>query len=90
MAALPSTGSPVRSAPHPQHTEGGQLKLSSGSSTRHIVTPGAPGCFPGRRFPRSRSDRSVPPFLYELSDDGGFDDVEESPARSPLKLINPL
>jgi hypothetical protein len=30
--------------------------LSSGASTRLIVDPGSPGCFPGRRFPRSRSD----------------------------------
>ena len=58
--------------------------LSSGSSTRFIVDPGSPGCFPGRRFPRSRSDRSPPFFLYGLSDDGGRDDVDESlrPCRS--------
>ena len=43
-----------------------------------IVVPGSPGCFPGRRFPRSRSDRSRGFFSYGLSDDGGFDDVEES------------
>ena len=52
--------------------------LSSGSSTRFIVVPGSPGCLPGRRFPRSRSDRSAPFFLYGLSDDGGRDDVDES------------
>ena len=45
-----------------QHTAGGQSTVSSGSSTRFIVIPGSPGCFPGRRFPRSRSDRS-PPFF---------------------------
>jgi hypothetical protein len=49
----------------------------SGSSTRLIVDPGSPGCLPGRRFPRSRSDRSFF-FLYGLSDDGGRDDVDES------------
>jgi hypothetical protein len=43
-----------------------------------IVVPGSPGCLPGRRFPRSRSDRSAPFFLYGLSDDGGRDDVDES------------
>jgi hypothetical protein len=43
-----------------------------------IVVPGSPGCFPGRRFPRSRSDRSRPFFLYGLSDDGGRDDEAES------------
>jgi hypothetical protein len=45
------------------------------------VAPGSPGCLPGRRFPRSRSDRSRG-FLYGLSDDGGRDEVDESiPAR---------
>ena len=45
-----------------------------------IVAPGLPGCLPGRRFPRSRSDRSAPFFLYGLSDEGGRDDVESFPA----------
>jgi hypothetical protein len=35
------------------------LHDSSGSSTRFIVIPGSPGCFPGRRFPRSRSERDA-------------------------------
>ena len=44
--------------------------------------PGSPGCFPGARFPFSRSDRSAGFSLYGLSDVGGLDDVEESfPAR---------
>jgi len=43
-----------------------------------IVIPGPPGCLPGRRFPRSRSDRSLSFFLYGLSEEGGRDDVEES------------
>ncbi len=43
-----------------------------------IVVPGSPGCLPGRRFPRSRSDQSLLFFLYGLSDDGGRDDVAES------------
>jgi len=51
---------------------------SSGSSTRFIVDPGSPACFPGRRFPRSRNDRPLPLFLYGLSEDGGLDDVDES------------
>ena len=54
------------------------MRLLSGSSTRFIVVPGSPGCLPGRRFPRSRSDRSPFFFLYGLSDDGGRDDVDES------------
>ena len=45
---------------------------------RFIVVPGSPGCLPGRRLPRSRSDRSAPFFLYGLSDDGGCDEVDES------------
>ena len=69
--------SPARPAPHPRHADGGHETVSSGSSTRCIVVPGSPGCLPGRRFPRSRSDRSAP-FLYGLSDDGGRDDVDES------------
>jgi len=49
---------------------------------RFIVAPGAPGCLPGRRLPRSRSDRSRGFFLYGLSDDGGREDTDESlPAR---------
>ncbi len=72
-----SNGAPATPAPHPQHAAGGNSSLSSGSSTRFIVVPGSPGCLPGRRFPRSRSDRSAP-FLYGLSDDGGRDDVDES------------
>ena len=73
---------PDRSAPHPRHSAGGYQNRCAGSSTRRIVVPGSPGCFPGARFPFSRSDRSRGFFLYGLSDDGGFDDVEESfPAR---------
>jgi hypothetical protein len=72
------TGAPARSAPHPRHAAGGQSILSSGSSARLIVIPGSPGCFPGRRFPRSRSERSLPFFLYGLSEEGGRDDVDES------------
>ena len=30
----------------------------TGPATSLIVVPGSPGCLPGRRFPRSRSDRS--------------------------------
>ena len=60
---------------------------------QRIVVPGSPGCFPGRRFPRSRSDRSRPFFLYGLSDDGGLDDVDESlPAcrsRSSTRAARP-
>jgi hypothetical protein len=44
--------------------------------------PGSPGCFPGRRFPRSRSDRSLGFFACGLSEDGGLDEFDESlPSR---------
>jgi hypothetical protein len=46
-----------------------------------MVDPGSPGCLPGRRCPRPRSDRSLLFFfffLYGLSEEGGLDDVEES------------
>jgi hypothetical protein len=36
------------------------------------------GCFPGRRFPRSRSDRSRGSFWYGLSDDGALEEFRES------------
>ena len=54
-----------------------------------MVVPGSPGCFPGRRFPRSRSDRSRGFFRYGLSDDGGRDDIEESLPDLPLQLLHP-
>ena len=56
--------------------------VSSGSSDSPNVLPGAPGCLPGFRPVFSRSDRSVLFFVYGLSDDGGFDELEESrPSR---------
>jgi len=61
---------------------------SAGSSTRLIVDPGSPGCFPGRRCPRSRSDQSLLFFLYGLSEDGGLDDIDESlPASRSSRSI---
>ena len=65
---------------------------------RFIVIPGSPGCFPGRRFPRSRSDRFAPFFLSGLSEEGGREDVEESlpawrsssPTRSAKRSTCPV
>ena len=52
--------------------------ISSGSSDSLKVLPGAPGCLPGRRPVFSRSDRSLLPLVNGLSDDGGFEEREES------------
>jgi hypothetical protein len=82
QAATSVIGTPrgwlARPVPHPRHTAGGHQILSSGSSVSFIVVPGTPGCLPGRRLPRSRSDRSRLFNLYGLSDDGGRDDTDES------------
>ena len=57
-------GEPVPARrPGPCRTRGarpaGGQSSSSGSSTRFIVDPGSPGCFPAAVSPRSRSDRSL-------------------------------
>ena len=55
------------------------------------VEDSAPGCFPGLRPLRPRSDRSLGLFLYGLSDDGGLDDAEESlPRRRSISATRPL
>src|SRR5580693_1182538 len=56
------------------------LKKAPDAWLGHIVTPGSPGCLPGHRFPRSRSDRSVLlfSFLCGPSEEGGREDVDES------------
>lgn len=59
------------------HAAGPQNTVSPGSGDCLSVEDSALGCLPGLRPDRPRSDRSFGFFLYGLSDDGGFDDVEE-------------
>jgi hypothetical protein len=78
---VPSTGSPVRSCPQQPHAAGPHNTVSPGWGDCFSVEDCAPGCLPGLRPDLPRSDRSRGFFLYGLSDDGGFDDVEESLSR---------
>ena len=64
------------------------VEVSSGSSTRLIVIPGSPGCLPGRRFPRSRSDLSLPFSLYGLSEEADAM-MWRVLAGLPLQLLHP-
>src|ERR1022692_920460 len=75
------TGASARSALQDPHAAGPQVTVSSGSGDWRRVEDGAPGCLPGFRPDRVRSDRAFG-FLYGLSEDGGFDDVDEAlPSR---------
>ena len=88
---VPVTGAPARSASHRPQAAGAHTMISSGSATWRSVEDSAPGCFPGLRPLRPRSDRSLGFFLYGLSDDGGFDDVEESlPRRRSISATRSL
>ncbi len=53
------TSAPARSAPHPEHAAGGHTTTRSGSATCRSVEDCAPGCLPGLRPLRWRSDRSL-------------------------------
>ena len=77
----PLTSAPARSAPQQPHATGPHSAISPGSADCLKVEDGAPGCLPGARPDRPRKDRSLLFFLYGLSEDGGFDDVEESLPR---------
>src|ERR1035441_5772615 len=77
----PVTSAPARSAPQQPHATGPHSAISPGSADCFKVEDGAPGCLPGARPDRPRKDRSLLFFLYGLSEDGGFDDVEESLPR---------
>ena len=58
MAALRRHRLAGQARPAPAARRRREPNRSSGSSTSFIVVPGSPGCLPGRRLPRSRSDRS--------------------------------
>jgi len=77
----PITAASPRSAPQQPHAAGAHSTLWPGSPDCFSVEDCAPGCFPGLRPDRPRSDRSLLFFLYGLSEDGGFEDVEESLPR---------
>ncbi len=69
---------PARPYPQQPHAAGPHSTVSPGSPDCFSVDDCAPGCLPGLRPDLPRSDRSFGFFLYGLSEDGGFDDVEES------------
>lgn len=71
------TRASARSVSQHRHAAGQQSTQSSGLGDCRSVADCAPGCFPGRR----RSDRSRGFFVYGLSEEGGFDEVEESLPR---------
>jgi len=77
----PVTSASARSAPQHPHAAGAHTTVSPGSADCFSVEDGAPGCLPGLRPDRPRKDRSRVFFLYGLSEDGGFEDVEESLPR---------
>jgi hypothetical protein len=82
-ASVPTTAASGRSAPQVPHRSGACLTTSSGSSTCARCAPGAPGCLPGRRPSAcSASRRSARAGLRSPSEDGGFEELEESlPSR---------
>lgn len=85
------TGASARSAQQQAHAAGQHSTRSSGSGDRRSVDDCAPGCLPGLRADRRRSDRSFGFFLYGLSDEGGRDDVEESlPRRRSRSAARPV
>jgi hypothetical protein len=76
---MPVTGTPDRSCPQQPHAAGPHSTVSSGLSDCFSVLDCVPGCLPGLRPDLPRSDLSFGFFLYGLSEDGGLDDVEDSP-----------
>src|ERR1019366_7615449 len=78
---IPVTVASPRSAPQQPHAAGPHSTVSSGSGDCLSVEDRAPGCLPGLRPDRLRSDRSLVFFWYGLSEEGGLEDVEESLPR---------
>jgi len=71
------TGASTSDVPHEHAAGAGTAIRSSGSSTNRNAVPASPGCLPGLRPDALREDplrRRRP----GRSEDGGFDDVEES------------
>jgi hypothetical protein len=77
-ASTPATGANVRSPPQPSQVTGRWTTTSSGSATWARYAPGAPGCLPAARPPRRSPGAGG---LPSPSDDGGRDELEESPPR---------
>ena len=70
---------PPGRSPHPAHTGGVWVIVSSGSSTRRSVALGAPGCLPCGLPERVRTERLAAGFLVNgESDDGGLPLLAES------------
>ena len=82
------TGASARPVPHSRHDHGGNHSRRSGSSASLIVVPGSPGCLTGRRFPRSRSDRSRG-FLIRAVRRRRLRRRQRMPARTPLQQLHP-
>src|SRR3954467_6913861 len=71
--STPTSGAPAQLEPQPVHEPGSCRFRSFGLSTSANVDPGCPGCPPGLRPLRRRSDFGDG-LVNGESDDGGFDD----------------
>ena len=71
--SIPTSGAPARFAPQPVHGPGSCRQRAFGSATSANVDPGCPGCPPGLRPLRMRSDFG-PGLANGESDDGGRDE----------------
>ena len=74
--STPTSGAPAKLEPQPVHEPGSCRWRSFGLSTSANVDPGCPGCPPGLRPLRRRSDFGAGLTNGE-SDDGGFDELVE-------------
>ena len=76
---IPATGTSARPCPQQPHAAGPHSTVLSGLPDWLSAEDCAPGCLPGSRPERPRSDRSSGFFWYGLPEEDGFDDVDESP-----------